>query len=111
METSNTAKLVAALALALVLQGLAISGAGAQETATEPRVAARAWVLTDVRSGEYLAGENASARLPMASTTKIMVALLTLEEGDLEKMVTVSQEAAAFANPRYSNVRLLPGTF
>ena len=29
---------------------------------TTKLVAARAWVLTDIRSGEYLAGEDASAR-------------------------------------------------
>jgi serine-type D-Ala-D-Ala carboxypeptidase (penicillin-binding protein 5/6) len=109
IETSNTAKLVAALALVLVLQCVVISGARAQEAAAEPEVAARAWMLADVRSGEYLAGEDASARLPMASTTKIMVAVVALEEADLAEEVTVSQEAAAFATPAYCNVGLLPG--
>jgi D-alanyl-D-alanine carboxypeptidase (penicillin-binding protein 5/6) len=107
IETSNTAKLVAALALALVLQCVVPPYVRAQEA--EPQIAARAWVLTDIRSGEYLAGEAASARLPMASTTKIMVALVALEEANLEEEVTVSQEAAAFARPPYSNVGLLPG--
>ena len=109
IKPSNTAKLVAALALALGLQCGVLACALAQEVAAEPEVAARAWVLTDVRSGEYLAGEDASARLPMASTTEIMAALVTLEEADLEAEVTASQEAAAFANPAYSNVGLLPG--
>ncbi len=108
IKTSNTAKLVAALALALILQYGVAPCARAQEVA-EPEVAARAWVLTDVRSGEYLAGEEASARLPMASTAKIMVALVALRGADLEEEVTVSQEAAAFATPAYSNVGLLPG--
>jgi serine-type D-Ala-D-Ala carboxypeptidase (penicillin-binding protein 5/6) len=53
-------------------------------------------VLTDARSGECLAGENASARLLMASTTKIMFALVTLQEADLKEEVTVSDEAAAY---------------
>jgi D-alanyl-D-alanine carboxypeptidase len=112
IKASNTAKLLAALALLLGF-GAEVAGAqeGAQEGATEgaPDVAARAWVLTDVRSGEYLAGENASARLPMASTTKIMVALVALQEADLEEEVTVSEEAAAFARPPYSNVGLVAG--
>ncbi len=123
------AKLLVALVLACILQcgmgsaraqeeeeestaGAARAGATTQEAAEQvpqPEVAARAWALTDVRSGEYLAGENASVRLPMASTTKIMVALVALEEADLAEEVTVSQEAAAFANPAYSNVGLLPG--
>lgn len=109
IKPSNTAKLVAALALALGLQCGVLACDLAQEVAAEPEAAARAWVLTDVRSGEYLAGEDASARLPMASTTEIMAALVTLEEADLEAEVTASQEAAAFANPAYSNVGLLPG--
>jgi D-alanyl-D-alanine carboxypeptidase (penicillin-binding protein 5/6) len=96
-------------ALVALLASILLCGAAdvrAQETTVEetapeepvpPEVAARAWALVDLRSGEYLAGENATDRLPMASTTKIMVALLALEE------------AAAFAVPLYSNVGLLPG--
>ncbi len=103
IKASNTARLVAALALFV---GWGADVAHAQDA---PDVAARAWVLTDVRSGEYLAGENASARLPMASTTKIMVALVALQEADLEEEVTVSEEAAAFARPPYSNVGLVAG--
>jgi serine-type D-Ala-D-Ala carboxypeptidase (penicillin-binding protein 5/6) len=104
IQTSNTAKL--AVALALVLQCVVAPWTWAEAHA-EP--AARAWVLTDVRSGEYLAGEDASERLPMASTTKIMTALVALEEADLDEEVTVSQRAAAFATPAYSNVGLFAG--
>ena len=74
-----------------------------------PKVAARAWALTDARSGEYLAGEDASERLPIASTTKIMVALVTLKEADLDDVATVSGDAAAYAVPLYSNVGLYAG--
>jgi hypothetical protein len=70
IKPSNTAKLVAALALALGLQCGVLACDLAQEVAAEPEAAARAWVLTHVRSGEYLAGEDASARLLMASTTE-----------------------------------------
>ncbi len=74
-----------------------------------PDVAARAWALVDLRSGEYLAGENASKELPMASTTKIMVALMALERADLDEKAVVSEKAASFAKPIYSNVGLLAG--
>ncbi len=76
---------------------------------TAPKVAARAWVLVDARSGKYLAGNNASDQLPMASTTKIMVALVALREANLDEEVTVSSKAASFAIPIYSNVGLFPG--
>lgn len=75
----------------------------------EPDVAARAWVLTDLESGDPLAGEDASRELPIASTTKIMQALVVLENADLGEEVTVSRAAASYATPAYSNVGLLPG--
>ena len=72
-------------------------------------MAARAWALTDLGSGEYLAGENASEKLPIASTTKIMEALVVLERADLDEEVAISEDAAAYATPAYSNVGLRPG--
>jgi serine-type D-Ala-D-Ala carboxypeptidase (penicillin-binding protein 5/6) len=104
------AALVAALSLAALCG--AVGPARAQEDGAEevPRleVSARAWAVTDLKTGEYLAGSGASEPLPMASTTKIMGALVALET-DLDEEVTVSEEAAAFAVPAYSNVGLLPG--
>lgn len=123
--------LATALALAPLL-AVSVAGTPAQEETTEdtttspeavakpeqresvtkppaPDVAARSWALVDLRSGEYLAGESASKKLPMASTTKIMVALVTLERADLDEKTVVSEKAASFAKPIYSNVGLLPG--
>ncbi|MBA2534686.1 MAG: D-alanyl-D-alanine carboxypeptidase [Rubrobacter sp.] len=98
----------------LVLGILAGTGpAQARETGArevgEPGVAARAWALIDLRSGEYLAGEDASEELSIASTTKIMAALVVLDGANLDEEVTVSEDAAAYATPAYSNVGLLPG--
>jgi D-alanyl-D-alanine carboxypeptidase (penicillin-binding protein 5/6) len=75
----------------------------------QPEVAAEAWVLVDARSGEHLAGEDASERLPVASTAKIMTSLVTLEQADLDEVATVSEDATSFAVPLYSNVGLYPG--
>jgi serine-type D-Ala-D-Ala carboxypeptidase (penicillin-binding protein 5/6) len=104
------AALVAALSLAALCA--AVGPARAQEDGAEEvpalEVSARAWAVTDLETGEYLAGSGASEPLPMASTTKIMGALVALET-DLDEEVTVSEEAAAFAVPAYSNVGLLPG--
>lgn len=75
-----------------------------------PAIDARAWLLVDERSGKRLGGEEWEERLPMASTTKVMVALVALEDGvDLEREVEISAEAAAYATPEYSNVGLFPG--
>lgn len=75
-----------------------------------PEAAAEGWVLADAVSGERLAGDNVSEELPMASTTKIMTALVVFEEGTgLDEEVTVSAEAAEYARPPYSNVGLREG--
>jgi serine-type D-Ala-D-Ala carboxypeptidase (penicillin-binding protein 5/6) len=98
--------------VALVLcafAGTAPASAQQARDTGKPDVAARAWVLTDLRSGDFLAGEDASRKLPVASTTKIMEALVVLENGDLGEEVTVSRKAASYATPAYSNVGLLPG--
>jgi len=102
--------MVAALFLAALCGG--VEPAWAQEDGAREvpalEVSARAWAVTDLKTGEYLAGSGASEELPMASTTKVMGALVALET-DLDEEVTVSEEAAAFAVPAYSNVGLLPG--
>jgi serine-type D-Ala-D-Ala carboxypeptidase (penicillin-binding protein 5/6) len=114
LKISNTriASLSVAWILALVLgvqAGTDVAFAqGAREVA-KPQVAARAWALTDLRSGEYLVGENSSKKLPIASTTKIMSALIVLKRANLDEEVTVSEDAASYATPAYSNVGLLPG--
>jgi D-alanyl-D-alanine carboxypeptidase (penicillin-binding protein 5/6) len=114
LEIYNTriTRLFVAWVLALVLGvqvGTGVAFAQGAREVDEPDVSARAWALADLRSGEYLAGENSSKKLPIASTTKIMEAIVVLKHGNLDEEVTVSDDAAAYATPAYSNVGLLPG--
>ena len=51
-------------------------------------------ILVDVDSGRVLYEHNADAKMLIASTTKILTALVAIEEGDLSQTVTVSREAA-----------------
>ena len=62
--------------------------------AAEPTVAAQGAALIDAKTGRLLWGKNADAPLAMASTTKIMTAILVLEQADLTETVTVSKNAA-----------------
>ena len=55
---------------------------------------ASAAILVDVDSGRVLYEQNADARMLIASTTKILTALVAIEEGNLSDMVTVSRQAA-----------------
>lgn len=59
-----------------------------------PSVSARCAVLIDASSGRILYGKNENVRRGMASTTKIMTALIALENADLQKLVTVAPAAA-----------------
>ncbi len=59
-----------------------------------PRIHSRAAIAMDTVSGRVLFEKNAYSVRPMASTTKIMTALLALEKGNLDDIVTVSARAA-----------------
>lgn len=55
-----------------------------------PVTAAKSAVVMDVASRRVLYKKNPHVKLPMASTTKIMTAILAIEMGDLADVVTVS---------------------
>lgn len=59
-----------------------------------PVVTAPAWILYDETNGVVLDGVNVDEPRPMASTTKLMTALLAVESGRLDEIVTISQRAA-----------------
>jgi D-alanyl-D-alanine carboxypeptidase (penicillin-binding protein 5/6) len=59
-----------------------------------PEVRAGAAVLADLDTGQVLYGANQGERLPIASLTKIMTALVTLERARPSEVVTVSAGAA-----------------
>ncbi len=59
-----------------------------------PKVDAHGAVLMDADTGRVLWGKNENSPLAMASTTKIMTAILALESGRREETVTVSSKAA-----------------
>lgn len=60
---------------------------------TEPQIAARAAVVVEYETGKVLYEKNADLQLPMASTTKIMTTLLTLESDNIDDWFTVDSEA------------------
>ena len=75
-----------------------------------PEVNVQAWALVDLDSGLYLTGENPDEPLPIASMTKIMLALEVLDEGvDLDETATVSENAESYVGNTYSNVGLIRG--
>jgi D-alanyl-D-alanine carboxypeptidase (penicillin-binding protein 5/6) len=61
---------------------------------------AKAAVLMDADSGRVLYERCGDKKLPMASTTKIMTLIVTLEEGNLDDTVLVSSYAASMPQVR-----------
>jgi D-alanyl-D-alanine carboxypeptidase (penicillin-binding protein 5/6) len=81
-----------------------------QDESQGPEIEAEAWALIDAETGTYLFGKDPDKRLPAASTTKVMSALVALEEGvDLQREVAISREAEEFVGLTYSNVGLIAG--
>ncbi len=69
---------------------LLYNGNGLAETADgSPRSA----ILIEAKTGRVLYENNAHEPLPMASTTKVMTALVALENGNLNELVTTGRNA------------------
>lgn len=58
-----------------------------------PLLSAASFILTDSSTGQVLLAQEPDRPVPMASTTKIMTALLTLEQVDLQETVEISPNA------------------
>lgn len=101
-------KLVVCLfALLWLVPGLPGPGQAAAAGRAGPVAAATGYELIDAATGQVLAAHNPDLRLAPASTTKIMTALLTLEEErNLSRVVRVSPQAFGVIG---SSVYLVPG--
>lgn len=80
------------------LQALVVESAA--QPIKEPNLNARAAIIYDRTSKEIIWGKNETQKRPMASTTKIMTAIVVLEHGNLSDVVTVSQKAAGTGGSR-----------
>ena len=66
----------------------------------EPQISSRAAVVFDRNSKTVLYDKKMNEKREMASTTKIMTAIVTLENGNLNDVVTVSKKAAGTGGSR-----------
>lgn len=76
------------LGFALISGILPITRAGAQSASS-----AVSAILIEAETGAVISEKNADERRAMASTTKIMTAILTIEAGDLDREFTVDSYA------------------
>lgn len=79
--------------LALTVSGALALAPAARASAPGPALSVRAASLIDATTGQRLYGLNADAELPIASTTKLMTALITLEH---------TEPTEVFAYPEFS---------
>ncbi|KPU45585.1 D-alanyl-D-alanine carboxypeptidase DacB precursor [Oxobacter pfennigii] len=69
-----------------------LSAVRASDTITKPSIDAQGAILIEAHSGKVLYQKNEDEKLYPASTTKILTALIALEMGDLEDIITVGKE-------------------
>ena len=67
---------------------------GAAQADADLSIQAKAAILIDAASGRVLFEQNADERYPMASTTKIMTALIAVEHCGMDEMVTAGPNAS-----------------
>jgi D-alanyl-D-alanine carboxypeptidase len=86
------------LGILVLVLGIAVGPALGQEGwgwNPQPEIAARSAVLMNAASGEIVFAKEPHLRLPPASTTKVLTALVTLERLDLNARLWVSSQAAS----------------
>lgn len=70
------------------------------EINSEPSINSRAAIIYERSSGTVLFGKNENEKRKMASTTKIMTAIVVIEKSNLEDIVTVSKKASGTGGSR-----------
>jgi serine-type D-Ala-D-Ala carboxypeptidase (penicillin-binding protein 5/6) len=106
LATSVARSIVRATAISACAVAITAPVASAATPAAPPPLPVRAAALLEESTGQQLFGDNANAELPIASTTKLMTALVTLRHARL---------STVFADPDYypasedSQIGLVPG--
>jgi D-alanyl-D-alanine carboxypeptidase (penicillin-binding protein 5/6) len=93
--------------LGLLVLLVILSVPGSAEAASPPPLRARAGVLIAPQTGQILYGLDADRELPIASTTKLMTALVVLEH--VHKLGTVFSEPDYYPAAADSQIGLVPG--
>lgn len=68
-----------------------------------------AYILMDSKTGQILLENNADVKLRPASTTKIMTAILAVENGKMDSIMNISQNAVYDIGPGGMNIGIMAG--
>jgi D-alanyl-D-alanine carboxypeptidase (penicillin-binding protein 5/6) len=90
------------MAVAIIFCGIDVR---AEDLPAKPSIKASALYMVELKSGRVLLEKNAARRLPPASLTKMMTALVAMEAASLEQVVLVDRRALVHR----SSLKLHPG--
>ncbi|HKY70814.1 MAG TPA: D-alanyl-D-alanine carboxypeptidase family protein [Nitrospira sp.] len=93
------------LIVAVLVAAVLPCGVSAGETLDRPVVKASALYMVELQSGRVLLEKHATRRLPPASLTKIMTALIALESAPLQEIVKIDPHAVV----HHSSYEFKPG--
>lgn len=100
-------KLVSSLIVFILLFGCVLPVFG--EESKWPEIKSESAIVIDNNTGMTLYSKEADKKMYPASTTKIMTALLVLENGNLNDAVTISETAVNSIDKDSSNAGLKAG--
>lgn len=92
IDIQKCAKRVFSLLLAVILLILVLFGFMDITAYAQPSVSASSAILIDANTGEVLFAKNENEKQSMASTTKIMTALLAIESERLDEEIVVTDQ-------------------
>ncbi len=101
-------KIIGRFTALFLLTAIALGSVTVSARAAQPTVSAEACVLMDAESGTIIYEKNPDSRMLIASTTKIMTALVALEHGSPDDVVEIKRE---WTTVEGSSMGLAPGEF
>lgn len=103
---SNSNKLIISLFIILLIL---LNTSFVFSASNKPNLVSQAAILMDTKTGKILYQKNENEKMYPASTTKIVTAILTLENCNLDEVVTVSYDAVMSIPNGYSTASLQIG--
>ena len=92
-------------AISLILMGVILC-IFPMATGAQTSTSAKGACTIEVSTGRVLYEKNADTKMPMASTTKVMTAIVAIENGNLDDIITIPQEGSGIEG---SSLYLKPG--
>lgn len=97
------------IVLFFIMLSILLNSSSVFAASNEPSLISKAAILMDSKSGKILYHKNESEKMYPASTTKILTAILTLENCNLDETITVSYDAVMSIPEGYSSADLQIG--